>query len=329
MMINIKHIIATKMPAVVNAINFYYDYRQYNKYNYGNKKNKSFSAFEGKIYRQAHIIEKGLSLSEPRLGFGYDKICVLFEYLDEYIEKGYSTNETVFLNALNVIEKYLKFHKDKQFCNDKVKIVETKLKCYSEYIDNDYACGIEKTTRRTIMNECNKDFESLVMSRHSIRQFSSENITLEEIKRAVKLAIHAPSQCNRQSVKVYCSCDKVKKEKLDKIINGNTGFAKDVNNYLVITSNISSYTSAYERNQMYVDGSLFAMLLMLSLHSYGIGSCALQHSETKEKNLQVKKLLSIPDNEVVVMYLAIGKYKEEFEYALSKRKSIDEVLIIE
>lgn len=320
----VKDFMVKVTQGMVNKINFYRDCKQYSKYNYENMNNKSFEAFQGRIFRQTHIVEKGLSLTSPRKGFGVAKINQLLDFIDEYAALGYSKESVVFLNAVNVINQYLLFQKGLGYEN---RDIENRLQRFSDYIDSGMGCGIMQETKEHLMQLCAVGFEDVVKSRHSVRQFSKEELDYMSIKKAVELAMHSPSECNRQSVKVYLFKDKKIKEQLDDLISGNTGFAGEVKNYLIITSDICSYTSAYERNQMYVDGGLFAMTLMLSLHYYGIASCALQHSETKEKNHGVRQITNIPDNECIVMYLAIGNYKDNFNVAASKRKNIDDVFI--
>ena len=39
---------------------------------------------ESKLWAQAHVIEKGMSLPKPRLGYGQNGIKELFVFLDEY-----------------------------------------------------------------------------------------------------------------------------------------------------------------------------------------------------------------------------------------------------
>lgn len=314
------------MQSIVNFVNFFRDFKQYNKYNYGGK-NTSFEALQGKIYRQTHIIEKGMSLSEPRKGFGKDKIRELLQFLKDFDERGYLKTSAVFLNAINVLDRYVKFQEKMDYNDENIDKIRLFLNNYSEYIDIDSLYGVMEMTKEQMIEMTHKDFLSFVDSRHSMRQFSNDKVDIEAVKKAIKIAMRAPSECNRQSVKVYLLNSKEKKKQLDEIISGNTGFSYEVCNYLIITSDVSSYTMSYERNQMYVDGALFSMMLMLGLHYYEIGSCALQHSETKEKNEMVKKIAQIPDNEVVVMYIAYGKYKDKFNVAVSKRKNLSDVLI--
>ena len=71
------------------------------------------------------------------------------------------------------------------------------------------------------------------------------------------------------------------------------------------------------------------MALAESLHYYGIGSCILQVGETIERDKSIRKVCgNIAPNERIVVCLAIGHYKDVVSYALSHRKSVNDVLIV-
>ena len=68
---------------------------------------------------------------------------------------------------------------------------------------------------------------------------------------------------------------------------------------------------------------------MEALHYYGIGSCILQNGEYYKKNKKFKAICkNIPENERIILFIAIGNYKENFSYALSLRKNVDDVFIV-
>lgn len=85
--------------------------------------------------------------------------------------------------------------------------------------------------------------------------------------------MHASSACKRQSCEVYFYKNKGTNRKIGELIAGNTGFDDEVQNYRVITSEISAFYDEFERNQVYVDGGIFAMALVEALHHYVILGC--------------------------------------------------------
>lgn len=72
------------------------------------------------------------------------------------------------------------------------------------------------------------------------------------------------------------------------------------------------------------------MALVEALHYYGIASCILQNGEYKEKNHKFKAICgNIPENEKIILFIAIGYYKDKFTYATSHRKNLKDILIVQ
>ena len=304
------------------------DCDEFLKWQYNNPGIKTKNAYEAKILRQAHVLEKGMSLRKPKSGFGVKKALELLEYIAEYEDCGFSIKESqAVLNSLGVLCAYVEFHENRGFSPNEVK---TKLKKYNDFIPRTgEKFGVVECDRETMRQHAQGNFQEFFCSRHSVRQFSEEPVTEDEIRKAVSLAMHAPSACNRQSVKAYFYRDEETNHKLSNLIAGNTGFEKDASKYIVITSDISAFYEAFERNQMYVDGGIFALALAEAFHYYGIASCILQNGESAEKNAKFHDVCrNIPANEKIILFLAIGHYPKQFTYASSHRKKLQDVLII-
>ena len=140
------------------------------------------------------------------------------------------------------------------------------------------------------MSNIDKPFPEFFYSRHSMRQFESKSINIEDVEKAIKIAQKAPTACNRQASKVYLYKDKATNDALGELIAGNTGFQQEVPNYLVVTADVSAFYDTFERNQVYVEAGLFSMALVEALHYYGIGSCILQNGEYYKKNKKFKEI---------------------------------------
>lgn len=303
------------------------DYNEYKRWQYNNPYVKTKNALEAKILRQTHVIEKGMSLSHPREKFGVQKALELLDFIDEFAELGYKIEDSVpVLNALGVLKAYLTYHDERGFQPENVL---KRFEKYSKYLLEGENYGIVEVNKSTLQKEANGAFPEFFKSRHSVRQFSDKPVDEEDIKKAINLAMRAPSACNRQSCKAYFYKDKTINTELGELIAGNTGFDSEVKNYIVVTSDMSAFYDSFERNQVYVDGGIFTMALVEALHYYGIASCILQNGEFKERNLKFKAICkNIPENEKIILFIAIGYYKDSFTYAVSHRKNLDDVLII-
>lgn len=307
---------------------YYSDCCKFLKWQYNNPSLKTKDAYEAKILRQAHVLEKGMSLSSPKKGFGVRKALDLLNYIKEYTANGYRIEESqAAINALGVLGAYVEFHKKRGFFPEEI---ENELKKYSKSIPDDVdKFGVIESDLEDIRQLAQGNFQEFFKSRHSIRQFSKEPVTEEEINKAVSLAMHAPSACNRQSVKVYFYKDEATNKGLGNLIAGNTGFENETSRYIVITSNVSAFYESFERNQMYIDGGIFALALSESLHYYGIANCILQNGESKEKDDEFRKVCqNIPENEKIIVFMAVGHYPKQFTYASSQRKKLSDILTI-
>src|SRR5690606_37048856 len=94
--------------------------------------------------------------------------------------------------------------------------------------------------------------------------------------------------------------------------NGNSGFGQDADKVLIITAELMDFRGPRERNQAYIDGGMFSMSLMYALHSLGVGTCALNLSLNYNDELKLKKVAKIPESEVTIMMMALGRFPDEF-----------------
>lgn len=302
---------------------FYHDYKHYKRWNYNNPNVKNRAAQESKILRQTHMIEKGMSLSSPRKGFGQRNIAVLFEMLDQYLQMEFPAEGMPFQDAICVLNEYVLLQQKMSYEN--LEMIE-KLKPYNRYRVPGKEAGIKYDTKENMMSYVNQSYPEFFNSRHSMRQFSKQVISTEDVKKAIRIAQKAPTACNRQATKVYMYTNEATNKAIGRLIAGNTGFENEVRNYLVVTADVSAFYDSFERNQIYVEAGLFTMALVEALHYNGIGSCILQNGEYYKKNKDFKKVCdNIPDNERIVLFVAIGYYKDKFAYAVSLRKDVNDV----
>jgi hypothetical protein len=102
------------------------------------------------------------------------------------------------------------------------------------------------------------------------------------------------------------------------------GFAEQIDKLLVITNKLTGFWDSGERNQCWIDGGMFSMSLILGLHAKGLGTCCLNWSKTAVVDRVMRKLLGLPDSEVIIMLLAVGHIPDSLNVAYSSRKSVSE-----
>lgn len=271
------------------------------------------------LLRENHTIEKGLSLKNPRKGFGQLKVLKLLKRLNKYSDIYGKTDKEFLIYPLGTIKHYINYTKSMEV---EIPIIEREYKILMEksgFVDVKEQGGIIQISKDEILKKCNNNFESILNSRHSIRYFSKETVAKETIEKALKLAQKTPSACNRQSwhTHVFQGEESIN---LIKWQGGSHGFENEIRTSILVTANLKAFLY-YELHQAYIDGGLYAMNLINALHSLGLGTIPLSCGFTHDK---LKKLVDfdIPQNEVPIVIIGVGNLLENFNVSISKRKDI-------
>lgn len=220
---------------------YYYDFQKFVRtsaeFNHKNSKN----SLEASMTMKYHAIEKALTLPSPRPGFGQIRIKQLLMETDQYYNiYGYSDFLKIVIDSLFT---YVKFHTENQVKDIPIlNEIEEQISKIGEYKKETSKIGgislITKTDIIEIVNNFN--FESFISKRYSIRDFSKKDVTIDKIETAIKLAIRAPSACNRQPWRVHFF-QGIQKNEILKHQNGNRGFSDSINAVLLITGITSSF----------------------------------------------------------------------------------------
>lgn len=297
-------------------INF--DTKRFFEHSFG--KNKlTFSQYEAKITKEYHSIEKGLSYENLRFGFGKDVLNNLIKLMTAYKKEGHPLDTHFYLTGLSNLKKYIRIHNKNDYNVDSLERIYNKLAVDTP--DNNQG-GVHFKTKEDIINESKADFYTFSNSRHSIRDYSSEPVKHEDIKKSIKLASNAPSACNRQPWKIRVVEDKDLKKKLQLNQNGNRGFGDYIDKFIIITSDVQYYDIMRERKQSEIDGGMFAMNLLYAFHYYNIASIPLSASLHMKQENNLRKIFNIKDSENFIMFIGIGKMKDEFKIAKSSRRPL-------
>lgn len=313
------------IPSLIS--NYSYDYKRYVKWSSANSKVVRKAQLQAVITMDYHRIEKGLALKEPRVGFGSTVVQRLVVNLNKYWEK-FGWDKTAQF-ALNTLFSYYKFNLEhgqdvKQLHQ---KLMQLKAKIAEQVVITDKG-GTVEVSKQSILTAIQEDFNKFCNFRYSIRQFTSDEVGMDLIEKAVTIAQKTPSVCNRQSSKVYVLSSDEDKRRALSYQNGNRGFGDQASKVLVVVSDLEHFTSIGERNQGWIDGGMFAMSLVYALHSLGLGTCCLNWSVEHHVDRALKRAMNIKHSELVIMMIAVGHLPEQLRVAQSPRKPLEEVLIV-
>ncbi len=275
------------------------------------------------LLRENHVIEKGMSMKNPKRGFGREKVARLIKRLSLYYVR-YGKQDLAFLfYPLSTISEYLDYMKEDGV---DVSVIESSFNCLCEKAgvrnkEFSRAAGIFVANRESIQNAAKGDFHSLLHSRHSIRYFEDKLPDVELIEKALHLAARTPSACNRQAWHTHIYMGEKCHELLE-MQGGCNGFCHDIHCSIVVTADMKGFLD-YEPFQCYVDGGLYAMNLINALHFMGLGTIPLSCGFYYDKLSAMQERFLIPSNEVMVVIIGIGVLSDQMKIAESGRKPIE------
>ncbi len=271
-----------------------------------------------------HVIEKCLAMPNFEPGHGIERVEVVVGDLFKYRELGFDLRHPQYVAALQAVQEYDQVHKELKYT------LPNELQAD---IDNLLAgTNIPKhhqphVTREEFFADIHGGFEAFARSRHSVRAYSSQNISNETIKAVVDLARTTPTACNRQPNKTYVVCDVDMIKRITMLQGGGRGFAENANKLFVVTSAVEAFGSN-EYHEVFKAGGMYVMNLLYALHAYQIGTCPLIWSGEMKRDTQLRQLLHIPENEEIIMIIAAGYPIDQFTYVTSVRNPVEETLMM-
>lgn len=288
-------------------------------------KHASESQLGTRLIFHAHALEKGFSHENFRNNFGSKALHDLSETINYYNESNFNKKNLKYKIALSSIHNYINIHEenkcDTSFLEDifQKEILEEAKNTDLSLSGIDYVQSKEKNDNKKL------NFKELAQNRHSVREYSLESLDNDSILSAIEIAMKTPSVCNRQPSRVYLLRNQGLIDKILKIQAGYTGFGTPPA-LLLVTAKNSSFIHPIERNEGFIDGGLFSMSLLYALEYEGLGACALNAMMSDKQEKAVKDILSIEDEEVLIMFITVGRLKDKVKVPKSKRLDPEMIL---
>lgn len=275
------------------------------------------------LLRENHIIEKGMSMRQPRHGFGQTKVIELIERLRKYAKLYGNTDHDFLIYPLTTIKAYIAYQHQENVSIPNIEADFAQL-CKESGIDSkslELPAGIVTERSVNLQEKAAGDFSSLLYSRHSIRYFQDHIPSKDLLDKALTLAARTPSACNRQAwhTHIYFNKDS---HKLLELQGGCNGFFQDIHCSIVVTANMKGFLH-YEPFQCYIDGGLYAMNLINALNYVGLGTIPLSCGFYNSKLSAIQKRFDIPSNEVMIVIIGVGVMTDNVKVAVSTRKPIE------
>lgn len=270
---------------------------------------------QAELQIRIHALEKGMSIGHVRVGFGKEKAFSIIEDLDDLLKKGGS--KLFVVESVSVLQKYIEFNGN--MGADMVD-VETDLNrlCSSYNIKINDVGGIYNLNLKDISSKIQCSFDLFSQSRFSIRDFGDSPLDIEKVCAALKLCERTPSACNRQSWRVHVYTENNLVAKMFELQGGSKGFNKQMQCAILVCGDLRNY-GFYEQNLPFVDGGLYAMNLLYSLHYYGLATIPLTMGHKWRITRKIKQEMRLPSHEVPVLLIGVGTFKDDYKVAVSHR----------
>lgn len=272
-----------------------------------------------------HVIEKGLTMPARRLGFGQGVVKELVGQIEAFAER-YGSDDSQIRHAVGVVRAYHDLHVDAGYRFEDRQLWDLLNDFLSKHREIPAAVQ-HHVTREEFYVSKNADFAQFSRSRHTVRNFdSSRGVEVAKIRCAVRLAMTAPSACNRQHAAVYCLSNRDLCLKVLQLQGGNRGFGHLADKVLIVTADTQRTLLPRERNDAFVNGGMFLMNLCYALHHEEVAHCILTWAQNPDVDQELRRLVPIKNSEVVIALLACGEAPAEFNVAASPRRDLESVL---
>ena len=269
-----------------------------------------------------HALEKGMGTQNVKHGFGQEKATKLAELLNK-MQHNNMTDLFAFQESLAILNAYIQFQMRDGI---ELKELEQQITRLNNSFDNSCNGGYYILKNSEFLIGTSIDYASFVKSRHSLRTFSTNKVSNEEILNAIELAKRAPSACNRQPWHVYYSFDNDKIDVIRKSVPPQA-FLENTPYFCVITVDKTLFGAA-EINQGFINGGIFTSFFILALHYLGIGSVVLQYTMFNETEPRLRNALNIESTDEIIAVIGYGKYPDEAKCICAQRRPNEEIAIL-
>ncbi|WP_237478214.1 nitroreductase family protein [Lichenibacterium dinghuense] len=303
--------------------NYDYDFMRFAEHSSAVEPNLDSTAVGAELVSAAHAVEKGLAMADTRAGFAAPKIRLMMDRIADLEHAGATGFAT--RSARGVLRAYVAFHDEHSFPLPGE--VEARLREFaSEDVEKELPGGSIEITRAEVLAATAIDYDAFLRTRRSVRQFTGEAVSEEEVRRAVSRAIRSPRTRNRETRHVFVAYSQAMRDHLLTLHRGNLGFGHKLGAVLVVTVDLRQFDMAGERNQCWIDGGMFAVSLVFAFHAQGLGTCMLNWSAALEQDQALRREFDIPDYHVVVTLIGVGQIPERLTVASSPSPGVEDVL---
>ena len=149
------------------------------------------------------------------------------------------------------------------------------------------------------------EFDDVLLKRRSVRKFTDENVTKEQLNDILQAGLLAPTSMNRKPCNFLVVSNKDTLMELSEVKEHGAEFLKDANKAIVVIANTLTADTWIE------DSSIALSFMHLKATDIGVGSCWIQthlrkSADGEDSEELVREILKIDDYFRIVGILALG-----------------------
>lgn len=151
------------------------------------------------------------------------------------------------------------------------------------------------------------EIQEALLNRRSIRKYTNQKISADNINTILKAAMYAPSTMNTQAWQFVVIDDKKVLLKIFEIIP-HAEMLKQTDKAILVCGDLS-----IEKNENYLlqNCSAVTQNILLSAYGLGLGSCWISVYGSEETLKKIKSHFKLPDNIIPVSLVSLGYPDEE------------------
>lgn len=290
------------------------------------KSGLGYTAITSQLLFNYHKLEKGLVMPGKKRLFGIDPAIKTMELLKLWEStEAVALNDGIYRGAIGTLQSYRDRLTTHQLDPNDLILSRVEIFLTSrEVIETGFTPKPQVLLDFRVQNP--DIFSRLMNARRSVRNYKDTLVSKTIIDSVVDTARLTPSACNRQPCSVTILTQKIEKDRLLKLQNGNAGFGHLAPHVAVITADSSCFFDASERNQPFIDGGMFSMSFILALKANNVDSCCLNWCVSPATDNEAHILLDIPKSKRIIMLVAFGYAPENILVPRSPRRDIENIL---
>jgi nitroreductase len=273
------------------------------------------------LRRNIHRLEKGLIMRPRKDLFGEKYIIETVDIYNHAVESGkLNRNEKKW--AEDVLNQFFKIVKDSKIISQARDLFEKSINTSQDNLKF-VPYSFDKLPKTNIDYY---DLNKLFLKRRSVRWYTSQEVPIELLNKAVDIASSAPSACNRQPYSFYVSKTKEMAVDIAKLAGGTNGWAENIPCTIVVVGDLSAYSSEKDRHIIYIDSSLAAMQLLLTLETLGLSSCMINWADQESAEIKMSKLLDLKPYQRPIMLISVGYANPNGGIPYSQKKKSENLI---